>query len=232
MNCRNSRFPLSNMMPAVPLAHADEEMAAHIFVKEKKMNLHDAIEKRRTIRSFMGEATEEQLRRIISEGTKAPSAKNAQPWEFIIVKNQDVIKQLAELKGELSAIKPAASEEELLKIDQGVLVQKKSFDNVSLVAVCNNARRRKSVWLCIQNMLLASVAEGLGAGITLYWGDPRKRACQLLKIPEDFELTCLVKIGVPGEEGYCREKNPWNQRRKDFSWLHFEKFGNKSQAIL
>jgi nitroreductase len=47
------------------------------------MDVHEAIEKRRTIRTFKKEAAEEQLRRIILVGSKAPSGGNRQPWEFI-----------------------------------------------------------------------------------------------------------------------------------------------------
>ena len=49
------------------------------------MDIYEAIEKRRTIRKFKGPANEDQLKRIINAGTKAPSAANEQGWEFILV---------------------------------------------------------------------------------------------------------------------------------------------------
>ena len=42
------------------------------------MDLYEAIEKRRTVRKFKSPATEEQLKKIISAGVKAPSAGNKQ----------------------------------------------------------------------------------------------------------------------------------------------------------
>ncbi len=62
------------------------------------MDLYEAIEKRRTIRVFKGGASEEQLKKIILAGTKAPSAVNSQPWEFIIVGDKKTINQLSEIK--------------------------------------------------------------------------------------------------------------------------------------
>jgi len=62
------------------------------------MDVYEAIEKRRTIRIFKQGASEEQLKKITLAGTKAPSAGNCQPWEFIIVDDQKIIDQLAELK--------------------------------------------------------------------------------------------------------------------------------------
>ena len=39
---------------------------------------------------------EEMIERILEAATKAPSAQNTQPWEFVVVQDADVRKQLAE----------------------------------------------------------------------------------------------------------------------------------------
>ena len=54
-----------------------------------------------------------------------------------------------------------------------------------------------SGWLCIENISLAAVADGLGTGIVSYWGDAKKQVGKVLGIPEDHELVCALKIGVP-----------------------------------
>lgn len=192
------------------------------------MDLYEAIEKRRSIRVLKEGATEEQLRKIILAGTKAPSAVNRQPWEFIIVDDQSIIDQLADLKYQLNKKKDPdrgdMSEEER---EKGALRQKKYFRNASLVAVCNEVEWERSVWLCIENMSLAAVAEGLGSCIVLLWGQEKKMAEELLGLPENYELTALLKVGVPGEKGFARDKNPWAPRRPEFSWLHKNRFGRQ-----
>jgi len=60
------------------------------------MEAYEAIEKRRSIRIFKQGVSEEQLRKIILAGTKAPSAGNRQPWEFIIIDDQKIIDQRRE----------------------------------------------------------------------------------------------------------------------------------------
>jgi nitroreductase len=65
---------------------------------------------------------------------------------------------------------------------------------------------------------LAAVAEGLGTGIVTYWGEAKKQAEKLLGIPGDHELVCVLKIGLPGEEGTSRKRGP------EFSWLHLNRF--------
>lgn len=83
---------------------------------------------------------------------------------------------------------------------------------------------RQDVWLCIENMLLAVVADRLGSGIVSYWGKYKGEVEKILGIPEGYQLATVIKIGVPGEEGFPRDKNPYAPRRAEFSWLHKNRF--------
>jgi len=198
------------------------------------MDVYKAIEKRRTIRTFKHSVSEEQLRKIISAGTKAPSGDNLQPWEFIIIDEQKIIDQLAELKYQQNRRLPSqtygAGSSEL---KQMALNQKKAFQNANIIAVCEPAGRiqeAQSVWLCIENMLLAAVADGLGSGFTTYWGKYKGEVEKILIIPEGYELAAVIKFGVPGEEGFPRDKIPYAPRRPEFSWLHKNRFRRNNHA--
>jgi nitroreductase len=182
------------------------------------MDVYEAIERRRTIRIYKNKATEEQLRRLLLAGAKAPSAGNRQPWEFIIIDDQEIIDRLSEIKYQLNRPFAPQAGESQKEIDEKALFQKKSFENASIVAVCCALEQTANGWLCIENISLAAVADGLGTGIVSYWGEAKKQGERVLGIPEDHELVCVLKIGVPGEEGTPR------RRRPDFSWLHRNKF--------
>jgi nitroreductase len=67
-------------------------------------------------------------------------------------------------------------------------------------------------------MSLAAVAEGLGSNIISYWGDEKKEVEKILDLPKDFELTCVLKFGVPGEGGTAPKRRP------EGSWLHKNRF--------
>jgi nitroreductase len=189
------------------------------------MNVYEAIEKSRTIRRFKKGASKEQLQGIIIAGTKAPSARNRQPWEFIIIDDPDIIDQLSELKYQLNRKRdPHGGEQDDDQLEKAALRQKESFRNASIVAVCNEVEWERSVWLCMENMSLAAVAEGLGSGIVLYWGEENKQAETILGLADNVELTAIMKFGEPGEEGYPRESNPYAPRREEFSWLHKDRF--------
>jgi nitroreductase len=182
------------------------------------MELYEAIEKRRTVRIFKKRASEEQLRKIILSGTKAPSAGNSQPWEFIIIDDQKIIDQIAERKYQLSLTMPPRAGEGQEKVHERALGQRKSFENASAVAVCHQKGAAASAWLCIENMSLGAAADGLGSGIVVFWGEQEKEVKKILGIPEDYELAAVLKIGEPGEKPSPPPKRP------EFSWLHKNKF--------
>ena len=191
------------------------------------MDLFEAIEKRRTIRIYQESATEEQLRKILLTGSKAPSGRNSQPWEFIIVEDQAIIAQLADIKHKVTMSMPTKTEEDRQKLIKGAAAQKASFNNASIVVVCGKVGGAKSVWLAIENISLAAVAEGLGSGIVLYPKDGMDKIGELLGLPSDYEPAAVLKIGAPGEKGHSRDKNPYAPRRPDFSWLHKDRFQAK-----
>jgi nitroreductase len=182
------------------------------------MDVWQAIEKRRSIRKFARPATEEQLRKIILAGTKAPSAGNRQAWEFVMVDDPNAIEQIAEIKyqqNRMLAPKEGSTRED---VEKSALRQKESFSNSSIVVACNKIGEAPSVWLAVENMCLAAVAEGLGSVITGYWGEHQKKVERIIGVPEGYELAGIVKIGVPGED----PSEP--QKRPEYSWLHKDRF--------
>ena len=52
------------------------------------MNIDEIINNRRSARNFTDkDVSEEQIKKIIQSASKAPSAKNRQPWKFYILNN-------------------------------------------------------------------------------------------------------------------------------------------------
>ena len=182
------------------------------------MDIYEAMEKRRTIRIFKKRATEEQLRKIILAGSKAPSAGNRQSWEFIMIDDLKIIDQLGEIKYQLNRKFSPGPGETQKEVEERALNQKKWFQNASVIAVCTRSGDVGTGWLAVENMSLAAVAEGLSSNIITYWDEGKKEVEKILGLPEDYELTCVLKIGVAEVE-----VTP-PKRRPEFSWLHKNKF--------
>jgi nitroreductase len=213
------------------------------------MDVYETIEKRRTIRSFKQGVTDEQLEKILLAGVRAPSGSNIQPWEFIVVDDPVMVEKIAELKYEQTLkmtldnlfLKHPETIEQVFRQKynppptvQGSLKQKEAYRNATVLAVCNhkghgngrkpwmNAENAASIWMCIENMMLAATADGLGMQISIFREEHKIAVENLLGIPNDYELATMLVTGVPAE--LPREKAE-GVMRPAFSWLHKNKFG-------
>jgi nitroreductase len=183
------------------------------------MEIYEAIEKRRTIRKFKGPATETQLMRIIAAGTKAPSGANQQRWEFIIIDDPAIVEKISERKYVLNrGNKPRGEAAESPEKEKGAQMQKESFANASTIAVYFKEGGVGDAWMCLENMSLAAVAEGLGTRVAGFSMGADKDINQILKVPAGFELAGVLSIGVPAMEPGPRKLRP------EGSWLHRNRF--------
>ncbi len=182
------------------------------------MELHEAIEKRRTIRIFKEGATEAQLRTLLAAGAKAPSTRNRQSWEFILVPERARVDRIAELKYQYNRKFSPGPGETQQEVEARARDQQQWFQHASVVAVCTQGGDVASAWLAVENISLTAVAEGLGSGIIGFGGEEKKAVEALLGLPAGYELVCIMKFGVPAGPV---TKPPM---RPEFSWLHKNTF--------
>lgn len=172
------------------------------------MNLYEAIEKRRTIRKFKAPATPEQLHRIITAGSQAPSRRNTQFWKVVIVDDPVLIEKISERKYVLNRGNKPREEKVSPELEAYAQRQKDSFAHASLILVYYGIVQTSwavpfdsaSAWLFIENICLAAVAEGLGSRIATFWEGAEKDINQMVQALEGVALAAAVSIGVPAEE--------------------------------
>jgi 5,6-dimethylbenzimidazole synthase len=181
------------------------------------MDVWEAINSRRTIRQFTGKVPDDLLRRLILAGAKAPSASNSQPWEFIIVNDQQIIDGIAEQKGKQEGQRGGK---------RRVAIEKGLYVNSSVVAVCirKGGLSVAGAWTAAENIALAATAEGLGCVMSVFGGEYQKEVEKQLGIPDSHEIATIMAIGVP--EGIPPKVG---EDRPEFSWLHFDRFGNQEK---
>ncbi len=216
------------------------------------MEAYEAIEKRRTVRSFSRGVSEQQLAKLLLAGVKAPSGSNVQPWEFIIVDDPKLIEQIAERKYQQTLkmaldnmfLNDPSSVERIFEPDhpistspRGAIRQKEAYQSCTVLAVCHqkghgtgrkpwmNVENIASTWMCIENIMLAATADGLGVQISILREEHKIAVEKLLGITEDYELATMLLIGVPSEPPQAKE---FGSTRPDFSWLHRNSFGTSA----
>ncbi len=182
------------------------------------MELSIAIKSRRSIRKFTDYyVTDEEISDILEAARFAPSWANTQVWEFIVIRNRELIQKVTET---YSSTNPS---------------RKCSFSSSALIAVCAKVKvsgckdgaegTKFSNWfmfdlgLSVQNLCLKAFELGIG---TVIVGSMDQDACgKILKLPENIELAAVIPLGKP--ESFP-EKAPRRKELKEF--VHLDYFGN------
>lgn len=152
------------------------------------MELIQGIYTRRSIRKYKNaEITQQQIDTILKAGMYAPSARNQQPWHFIVINDREILI-------EIMNVHPYA----------------KMLSEASIaILVCGdqNLELSKDYWVvdcsaATQNILLA--AHGLGLGAVWLGVHPREeRKSEMRRIfdlPNHIQPLSLISVGVPNEE--------------------------------
>jgi nitroreductase len=175
------------------------------------MELYTAIKDRRSIRRYKSlPVEEEKLERILESARIAPSAGNRQPWHFIIIKDNDVKKQLKEAGFYISQ-----RETEWL-YNAPVIIGIFGEASKSWVRKDGKDYRDVDTSIAFEHLVLAATAEGLG---TCWIGafDP-DAAKSILGIPDGIEPIAFTPLGYPDEFPSARP-------RKDFiEIIHLNKW--------
>ena len=203
----------------------------------KLMDLFDSIQGRTSIRRFKQmPVPDEDIKKILDEGRRAPSANNTQPWSFIVVKNRAVLKQMAEaVRQMIDRMIPYAENE---KQAQRLAAYKGNyytfFENAPVVIAVlmegydagtdrllakmgyspEDIKRLRplpglqSVAAAIENMLLAIHALGYGSCWMTGPLVAQEEFEKLLGFGKEKSIAALLPVGVPDENPPARPRKP------------------------
>ncbi|MCF6289412.1 MAG: nitroreductase [Desulfobacterales bacterium] len=154
----------------------------------------EAIYGRRSIREFSGQQVDrEQLLEVIRAGSWAPSGLNNQPWRFVLVRDDRIREQLAE-QTRYGHIVRAARALIVVYLDENMM-----YDPV---------KDHQAAGACIENMLLAVEALGLGA---VWLGQILKNKQQvnrILDLGPEYDLMAVLAIGHPLHRNQSSKRKP------------------------
>lgn len=164
--------------------------------------------RRTSIRNYANQqVTKEQIEMLLRAGMAAPSAKNVQPWEFIVIQNKETLSKIAEFHPYASMLKEAPL----------------------AIVVCGNESKIniggiEEIWpqdcaAATQNILLEATELGLGGvWVGVYTkNDIMKYLAELLILPKYVIPFSIIPIGYPQGEVQPKDKfNPQN--------IHWEKW--------
>lgn len=172
------------------LEDEDGWVAAILYTVGLCMDIRVLLRSRHSTRSFKSvDVDEEKVLRILGDAVLAPSAGNLQPWEFILVRGEEVKKRLAEAA-----------------LDQDFIAEAPV-----VVVVCTDVERSgwkygergRSFYSLIDAsmasmlILLSTVEEGLDACFVAAFDDDQ--VSKILNLPRRIRPVGIIPIGYAAE---------------------------------
>ena len=150
------------------------------------MEFKDIIQKRRSVREFTNEPVpNEKLRRVLEAARLAPSASNHQAWKFVVVKDSNKRKALAQ----------AANNQ--------------TFVGQAPIMTCGIPSYAVDLAIAMEHIVLTAVDEGLG---TCWIGAfSQENARRILDIPDKYKVVTVMPIGYPARETATRSRKPFEE---------------------
>lgn len=153
--------------------------------KEAKVQTQDAIENimsRKSVRKFLDRKVEEEkVLTLLKAGMAAPTGKNVQPWEFVVVTDRAALDSMA-----------------------AALPYAKMLTEAPLAIVVCGDTTKSSYWYvdcsaATENILLAAEALGLGAVWTAAYPyeDRMSVVMKETALPEHIKPLCVIPVGYP-----------------------------------
>ncbi len=167
------------------------------------------IHQRKSVRTYTDKVvTKEQFETLVRAAMAAPTARNIQPWQFIVVDDK----------------------EKLAKMAEGLPYAKMLDKAPGAIVVCGEIVEHPEegmdqLWIqdcsaATQNILLAAESMGLGAVWTAAYPyeDRIKVVVETLGLPEDIKPLSVVPVGYPGgdempKDKWRADKLHWNEKK-------------------
>lgn len=183
------------------------------------MEFYQAVRSRRTVREFAPRPVEEdKVKRALEAGLAAPSNAHLKSWEFVLLRDREA-RRRAVVEGlkardmkdrdEIEKFLERFENETLKSVYRRTLPVQLTMmlEAPEVLLVCYRMKPLAScrtlfelnplasVWMCVENIMLALAAEGLyGCTYTPYDAEGLKKQ---LGVPGGFEVAAVIPFGYP-----------------------------------
>jgi nitroreductase len=171
------------------------------------MQTWDAVRARRNVRRYTDQPiARDELERVLEAGRRAPSSRNWQPWNFVVVSDRERLVELA-------------------KVWQGAGHVAGSAATVALVAATPEDQMHRD-WLeydlgqATANMMVTAADLGIGSGHSAV--EDQRQAQRVLGSPDGHLCVYLVAMGYPADRPLRPLRRP--DRRPFDDVVHWDRW--------
>lgn len=219
-------------------------MSTNAFDDARRSAVYDVIRERRDIRSTftMDPIDDAALTRVLAAAHMAPSVGFSQPWDFVLVRDEERRRRIQRLAQRQRDRFAASLPSERQRMFDGLKIEAICQTPLNVVITCDPTRGGPhtigrhadprmtsfSTATAAQNFWLAARAEGLGVGWVSFF-DPHELAREL-GLPEHLEVVAYLCVGhvsafPPAPE---LQTTGW-ARRRPLAWaVHDENWSTRT----
>lgn len=154
-----------------------------------------AIKDRFSVRKFKDKPVEqEKLDEILEAARFAPSAKNVQPWKFVVIRDPEKRAQLTEIcKGQKF-------------VSEAPVTIALCANNTNYTMTCGQKAYTVDASIAGEHIALQAAELGLGTcWIGAFYHD---KMAELINLPNDYKIVGLLPLGYPDVEKGNRNLKP------------------------
>jgi nitroreductase len=173
------------------------------------LDLFEAVKLRRSTRAFTEEEVSDvEVEKLLEAARWAPSAGNIQPWDFVVVRESEIKRKLAEAALDQSFIEEA-SVVIVVCADENMSGRGYGSRGVNLYCIQDTAA-------ATENILLAACALGLGTCWVGAFNEGEVK--EALNVPNGVRPVAIIPVGRPAE----RPHPPYKRSLKEI--VHHKTF--------
>lgn len=163
----------------------------------------------RTVRRFTDQPVPQSvLDDLLTVARWSGSARNRQPWTFIVVRDREMLRRLSALEGYVSHLAGATLAMVLVMDGDPNQVQQETFDEGVLS----------------QRLQLAAAAHGLGSAIGWFHGEGRRAVKEMLGIPQERLVRTALSFGYEDVGAEGARTHPPQARKPLEELVRYERF--------
>jgi nitroreductase len=195
-------------------------MVPSLQLQGEFMETLDTIFKRCSLKSRISSRPiePEKIDKILEAGRLAPSARNNQPWRFIVVQDKELIQELTRAFSE--------SNQPIREAPVILITCARAVDDV-----IRDGREYYlfDVGLAVENMVLAATDLGLVTHLMTAFDEAQVK--QILHIPEDVRAVVATPLAYPQDESYdqAASERLGNRTRKNIKELAYDNYWREAE---
>ena len=184
-------------------------MSDSIDVKNAQ-NLVNFLKQLRAVRQFRPDPIPQEIVDAVLDVARwSGSASNKQPWEFVVIRNNETLRVLSKVEGYAAHLAGASLGIVLVMAGEHGQVEQETYDEGRLS----------------ERIMLAASAYGIGSSIGWFRRNGMTDAKAVLGIPQERLVRTAISMGYPDEEARRARPRHAQARKPLADSMHDERYG-------